>query len=191
MEEGAAAQPGDHDDLPSTMDERCVSRGQAHATLNALGSPLRDARLQGRAEEAGMAVERLKRLKDLVDQLERLPASPDRDRVLAEVRSRAVDVDTGVTPRAMLPLREPTPPPFPPKPQPKRYRQGALTRAPSPARPVQPARPALARTATDDLGMLLWDDRLSLEDSPELAPLPHASKNPDGGVPPWALGLRG
>ena len=145
-----------------------------------------------------MAVERLQRLKDLVDQLERLPASPDRDRVLAEVRSRAVDVDTGVTPRAMLPVREPTPPPQPaptPTPRPERYRPRAITRTPSPARPAQPARPAPApapaRAAGDDLGVLLWDDRLSLEDSPELAPLPNATRNPDGSVPPWALGLRG
>ena len=144
-----------------------------------------------------MAVERLQRLKDLVDQLERLPASPDRDRVLAEVRSRAVDVDTGVTPRAMLPVREPTPPPVAPKPRPERYRPSAITRRPSPARPIQPARPApvpvraAARAATDDLGGLLWDDRLSLEDAPELAPLPHNPRNPDGTVPPWTLGLRG
>jgi hypothetical protein len=138
-----------------------------------------------------MAVERLKRLKDLVDQLERLPASPDRDRVLAEVRSRAVDVDTGVTPRAMLPVREPTPPPSAPKPRPERYRSPATTRTPSPARPVQPARPAVTRATTEDLGVLLWDDRLSLEDSPELAPLPHAPLNPDGSVSPWTLGLRG
>lgn len=136
-------------------------------------------------------MERLKRLKDLVGQLERLPASPDRDRILAEVRSRVVDVDTGVTPRAMLPLREPTPPPSAPKPRPKPYRPGAITRRPSPARPVQPARPALARAAAGDLGVLLWDDRLSLEDAPELAPLPHAPGNPDGSVPPWASGLRG
>ena len=139
-----------------------------------------------------MAVERLQRLKDLVDQLERLPASPDRDRVLAEVRSRAVDVDTGVTPRAMLPVREPIPPPpSAPKPRPERYRPRAVIRPPSPARPVQPARPAPVPAHADDLGVLLWDDRLTLEDSPELAPLPHASRNPDGSVPPWALGLRG
>ena len=130
-----------------------------------------------------MAVERLQRLKDLVDQLERLPESPDRDRVLAEVRSRVVDVDTGVTPRAMLPVREPTPPPSAPKPRPVRHR--------SPVRPVQSARPAVARATTEDLGVLLWDDRLSLEDAPELAPLPQAAKNTDGSVPPWALGLRG
>ena len=136
-----------------------------------------------------MSVERVTRLKDLVYRIERLPPSEDRDRVLAEVRSRAVDVDTGVTPRAMLPLREPTPPPpLAPKPRPNRYRPRAITRTPSPARPVQPARPA--RAVADDLGVLLWDDRLSLEDAPELAPLPHGP-NPDGTVPPWALGLRG
>ena len=138
-----------------------------------------------------MAVERLKRLKDLVDQLERLPASPDRDRVLAEVRCRAVDVDTGVTPRAMLPVREPAPPASELKRRPERYRARATTRTPSPARPVQSARPALAHATTDDLGVLLWDDRLSMEDSPELAPLPHAPGNPLGSVPPWAFGLRG
>ena len=138
-----------------------------------------------------MAVERLQRLKDLVDQLERLPESPDRDRVLAEVRSRAVDVDTGVTPRAMLPVREPTPPPSAPKPRPKRYRFTTPMPTPSPARPAQPARPAVTRATTEDLGVLLWDDRLSLEDAPELAPLPHAAKNPDGTVLPWAVGLRG
>jgi hypothetical protein len=54
---------------------------------------------------------RVKRLKDMVDRIERLPASEARDRLLSEVRSRAVDVDTGVTPRAMLPLREPAQPP--------------------------------------------------------------------------------
>ena len=136
-----------------------------------------------------MAVERLKRLKELVDQLEQLPASPDRDRVLAEVRSRAVDVDTGVTPRAMLPVREPTPPPRRrhPSARPERFRPRPTT----PARPVQPARPAVAHTTTDRPGVLLWDDRLSLEDSPELAPLPHAMGNPDGSVQPWAFGLRG
>jgi hypothetical protein len=52
---------------------------------------------------------RLKRLRDLVVQVERMPPSPERDRVLQEIRARAVDVDTGVSPRAMLPV-EPAPP---------------------------------------------------------------------------------
>ena len=135
-----------------------------------------------------MAVERLQRLKDLVDQLERLPATPDRDRVLAEVRSRAVDVDTGVTPRAMLPVREPTTPAAP-KRRPERFRPRPAT--PAPARPVQAARAVAAPAVMEDAGVLLWDDRLSMEDSPELAPLPHGQIDFEGSVPPWALGLRG
>jgi hypothetical protein len=121
-----------------------------------------------------MAAERVKRLKDLVEKLERLPPSPDRDRMLSEVRSRAVDVDTGVTPRAMLPLREPTPPPNVPRPP-------RVERAPRPARqaPLAPVvRPVFAATPS-------LDDRLTLED----APLPHAWAR-DHGVRPWTQGLR-
>jgi hypothetical protein len=51
--------------------------------------------------------DRRRRLKRLVERLEQLPASPARDRMLSEVRSRAVDLDTGVTPRAMLPVDAP------------------------------------------------------------------------------------
>jgi hypothetical protein len=121
-----------------------------------------------------MAAERVKRLKDLVEKLERLPPSADRDRMLSEVRSRAVDVDTGVTPRAMLPLREPTPPPAVPRP-PK------VERAPSPPRqaPLAPVvRPVFVTTPS-------LDDRLTLED----APLPHAWARAQT-VRPWTQGLR-
>jgi hypothetical protein len=51
--------------------------------------------------------DRRTRLKRLVARLEQLPASPDRNRMLSEVRSRAVDLDTGVTPRAMLQVDAP------------------------------------------------------------------------------------
>jgi len=47
---------------------------------------------------------RLERLRDLATRLQKLPASEARERMLAEVRSRAVDLDTGVQPRAMLPI---------------------------------------------------------------------------------------
>src|SRR3990170_3404434 len=47
---------------------------------------------------------RFEQLKDLVARLEQLPSSAERDRVLAEVRARAVDLETGVKPRAMLPV---------------------------------------------------------------------------------------
>jgi hypothetical protein len=135
-----------------------------------------------------MAAKRVKRLKDLVDMLERLPASRDRDRVLSEVRSRAVDVDTGVTPRAMLPVREPAPPPVLPGP-PKRDRAISLTRTapPPPAPAIGRARSAFATDPSNELEQTVClDERLSLED----APLPHVRAQGDRAVPPWTLGLR-
>ena len=131
-----------------------------------------------------MAAERVKRLKDLMDMLERLPPSPDRDRVLSEVRSRAVDVDTGVTPRAMLPMREPTPPPVVTRPA----RVAPAPRLQRPAAPVlEPARPVVATTPSRVPEQPLWlDDRLSLEDSP----LPHLRAKGDQAVRPWTHGLR-
>jgi hypothetical protein len=144
-------------------------------------------------QEASMAVERVKRLKDLMDQLERLPESPERDRMLSEVRSRAVDLDTGVTPRAMLPLREPEPPAVLPRPQKRDWSTGIARTAPSrtaPSRPapaVEPARPAVAAAPPEDLESPPWvGDLLSLED----APLPYVEAQGDGSVPPWTLGLR-
>jgi len=47
---------------------------------------------------------RLKRLRDLLHELERLPATAERDRMIREVRARVVDVDTGVLPSALLPV---------------------------------------------------------------------------------------
>ena len=135
-----------------------------------------------------MAANRVKRLKDLVERLERLPASPDRDRVLSEVRSRAVDLDTGVTPRAMLPVREPAPPLVLPEP-PKRERAGSITRItpPRPAPVVEPARsPVALGRPKDPEQTVCLDERLSLEDSP----LPHVQAQGDRAVPPWTLGLR-
>ena len=134
-----------------------------------------------------MAAQRIKRLKDLVDMLERLPASPDRDRVLSEVRSRAVDLDTGVTPRAMLPVREPSPPPVLPK-LPKRDRAGSIMRtAPPPSPAAELARSHLASGAsTDHEQPLCLDEHLSLDDSP----LPYVRVQGDRAIPPWTFGLR-
>ena len=42
--------------------------------------------------------DRLHQLRRLLDRLERMPASADRDWMLAEVRGRAVDVETGIAP---------------------------------------------------------------------------------------------
>jgi hypothetical protein len=124
-----------------------------------------------------MDAERIKRLKDLVEQLEDLPPSEDRDRVLREVRSRAVDLDTGVAPREMLPVREPIPPRVVAQPAPKPYRPRTITRL----QPVETAPPAVA--AKDHGEWLALGPLLSLEDDP-------GPEAPDA-VPPWTLGLRG
>jgi hypothetical protein len=136
---------------------------------------------------------RVKRLREMVDQIERLPLSPDRDRLLSEVRSRAVDVDTGVTPRAIRPLREPETAPVLPKP-PKRDRSTSITRmAPPLAAPaVEFARsPSAANSRYQSLEQPPWPDgQLSLEDS--LQPSPPEVRGRSGRpVPPWTLGLRG
>ena len=133
---------------------------------------------------------RVKRLRELVDQIERLPASEERDRLLSEIRSRAVDVETGTTPRAMLPLREPAPMPVVPWP-PKRDRAASVPRtAPAPpSAAITFAPPALATGRPQSLEeSFLVDGRLlSLDD----VPLPYVRVRGDRAVPPWTLGLRG
>ena len=131
-----------------------------------------------------MAADRVKRLKDLIDVVMRLPESPERDRLLSEVRSRAVDLDTGVTPRAMLPLREPAPVAAAPQlPKRRAVMPPAPPRAPSPA-------PAPAHRPTADLD---WDkvlsetSLLSLDDAPDCWP----ARQDDRSARPWTAGLRG
>ena len=122
---------------------------------------------------------RVKRLRDLVAQIELLPVSPDRERLLSEFRSRVVDVDTGVTPRAMLPVRESAPAPVRRKP-PQRDKAPNIARMapPSSAPPAELEEP-------------FWvDERLSLEDSLGLAPLPTFGQGAKRAVPSWTLGLR-
>ena len=124
---------------------------------------------------------RLARLRALLEQLERLPASEERDRMLREVRDRIVDVDTGVTPRAMLPV------------------DSDSMLAAGPAQPAIRARktvPAESTRRTDPGPMpLIGDDglprlgagtRLSLDD---VTPLP-PSDGADA-ARPWTRGLRG
>ena len=134
-----------------------------------------------------MAADRVKRLKDLIDVIMRLPESPERDRLLSEVRSRAVDLDTGVTPRAMLPLQEPAPVAVAPQlPKRRAVVPPAPSRAPSPA----PARPAPAPRSMADLD---WDKvlsetaLLSLDDAPDCWP----ARQDDRSARPWTAGLRG
>jgi hypothetical protein len=142
-------------------------------------------RLAGKGDVA-MAADRVKRLKDLIDVVMQLPESPDRDRLLSEVRSRVVDLDTGVTPRAMLPLREPALVPVAPR---LLKRSAAMRpappRTPSPA-PAQPA-PALRSTADLDWDKVLSETALlSLDDAPGCWPARHGDRS----ARPWAGGLR-
>jgi hypothetical protein len=87
--------------------------------------------------------DRLAQLRALMNRLERMPASPDRDHMLAEVRSRAVDIDTGIAPRPMRPLESGMtlePEAVAPKPV-------AKTAPPAPAPARVPAKPAARRVA--------------------------------------------
>jgi hypothetical protein len=136
---------------------------------------------------------RVKRLRDLVAQIELLPVSPERDRLLSEFRSRAVDVDTGVKPRAMLPVREPALAPVLRRP-PQRDQAASITRMapPPPAPAVEFAGPASAAGRSKNLEEPFWmDERLALEDSLRLSPLDHVRTRSERAVPSWRLGLRG
>jgi hypothetical protein len=135
---------------------------------------------------------RVKRLRDVVAQIELLPVSPERDRLLSEFRSRAVDVDTGVTPRAMLPVREPALAPVLRRP-PQRDTAASITRMapPPPAPAVKFARPASAASRSN-LEEPFWvDEPLSLQDSLRLSPLLHVRTRSERPVSSWTLGLRG
>ena len=129
-----------------------------------------------------MAADRVKRLKDLIDVVMQSPESPDRDRLLSELRSRAVDLDTGVTPREMLPLREPAPVLVAPR-QPKR--RAVAPPAPPRARTFAPAQPATADLDWDKV--LSETALLSLDDAPDCWPAQQADRS----ARPWTAGLRG
>ena len=141
--------------------------------------------------------ERVKRLREIVEQIERLPVSPERDRLLNEVRSRAVDVDTGVTPRAILPMREPVSlwasAPVLPGPRKRQRATSSVRLAPLPSAPwVESAGAACAGSPASNLGeSFCMDEPLSLGDSPQLVPLPYVQGRGGRPVPPWTRGLRG
>ena len=144
--------------------------------------------------------DRLEQLYALIGQLEGMPASAERDWMLAEIRSRAVDVGTGVAPRALRALpRDETldhagPHPSPAKAaarhRPTRQAQArpaALTaRPPAPIRRVEPVSPpsrVVARAEHESAANLLVEGRvLNLDDPPA---------GTSGESPPWAGGLRG
>jgi hypothetical protein len=136
---------------------------------------------------------RVQRLRELIAQLESLPASPDRDRLLSEFRSRAVDLDTGVTPRAVLPMREPAAAPALGNRRPRNSAPGITPMAPAaPAPAVEYASPGPDANRSKSVNEPFREgDRLWLEDSMPAAPPPQVRKTGDRAVPAWTLGLRG
>jgi hypothetical protein len=124
---------------------------------------------------------RIERLRDLVSRVERMPASPERDRVLREIRARTVDLDTGVRPRPMRPV-DPAPP-IRRAGKPRRMTVPAPepVQAPRTTPAVMSPRAPLART----------DELLSLEDSPWLWPSAGGQEPAGQAVRPWTRGLRG
>ena len=140
-----------------------------------------------------MSADRLEELRHLVRRLEALPASDERDHVLRAARGRAVDVDTGVAPRAICPV-EPA--------------EAALRGARATERPVRRGVPlavspegwqtplfrprasafrAPPRTHSRSIDLLMAEGRLCLEDPPISAALTPGGSARDG----WRRGLRG
>jgi hypothetical protein len=136
--------------------------------------------------------DRLDQLRRLLDQLERLPASADRDRMLAEVRGRAVDVETGIAPTPMRPpphdeLEAEIAAERAPRPAPVRTRRRKPYRNPPRARPVElPVRTAPVATherrREEVVDLLGQGGVMCLDD--ELAATTGASRG-------WSGGLRG
>jgi hypothetical protein len=151
---------------------------------------------------------RLEQLHLLLGQLERLPASPNRDWMMVEVRARAADVETGVE-TGPVRQRNRDDPEAPPSEAAREDREAPRRDAPPsgmPAarrdRPSEPHRSSshwghasvIAREARsgpagdrDRVDLLERGGVLNLGDPP-------AEATPDAGYvasPPWARGLRG
>ena len=134
---------------------------------------------------------RMQRLREMAASIERLPASEARDRLLYEVRSRAVDVDTDVTPQALPPMREPEPIPEAAGRTNTKHAGSVTRRAPqaqaSPTKSTASA-PTDSRFPTGrEEPLPRSSERLSFEDP---LPLPHVPGRGGRAVPPWTHGLR-
>jgi hypothetical protein len=132
-------------------------------------------------------------LRELLAQIERLPESAESDRMLREVRARIVDLDTGVTPRAMLPVDQD--PALASVPEPPMARAARVLpsprRKPAPDAPSRVVAPTVSSAADDRdwLAQLGPDGVLNLGD-----PVPPSPPGDTGaGVDrrPWTRGLRG
>ena len=137
--------------------------------------------------------DRLCQLEALLARLERMPASAGRDWMLAEVRGRAVDVETGMpsTPMRALPNEEDAPraevaprraPVKRPRRTPSHHAPRGRVVTPVSMPPVR-ERGHTHEEAVDLLGM---DGVLNLDDAPTATPTATGDISR-----PWARGLRG
>jgi hypothetical protein len=145
--------------------------------------------------------DRLHQIRALRERLERLPASPQRDRILRDVRSRAVDIESGMPAAPMRPAVEEDEALLaePPRATPAGPVRRRPERRPTPASTQRArARTDSARSRTSVAGAAaaasipeatpLRDGvRLCLDEDAVIAP------EPGGGRPtaPWTRGLRG
>lgn len=163
--------------------------------------------------------QRLEQLRDLVNRLERMPASRHRDHMIAEVRARAVDVESGVRPAPIRALKNedevelarqaaPAEPKNPTRADDSRHaiRTRPDRPAPAPARPRGGARPrpvtALSRVSIADvvasrtpapepnIGTADFLEEGGVLNLDELSPSDFEPR-PHGTPAPWARGLRG
>jgi hypothetical protein len=194
---------------PSSAD----TQGTGHAE-SALQTPAAPVNLFS-GENFVSSEHRLQRLRELLARIEQLPASSESERMLREVRARVVDVDTGVTPRAMLPV-DPVPTVATDPAPPTAHASTAVARTHADhdrgrpgGRPSEPAksvyaapREAVSRSGAcittvglacaddgDWLSLIGADEVLSLDDSASLAPAGEARAGHDRR--PWTRGLRG
>jgi hypothetical protein len=136
--------------------------------------------------------DRLEQLRALLVRLERMPASAERDRMLGEVRARAVDVETGETPMPARALSEdgaePEPAPKPRRRPPSRRPparaawSASRTRLATPASRSSPAGARQRAGHESVVDLLEQGGELCLDDQPAVA---------DGASRPWSRGLRG
>jgi hypothetical protein len=139
--------------------------------------------------------DRLEQLRGMLDRLERMPASPDRDWLFGEVRARRVDVETGAPPAPMrshdpdevdLELAAGGPSTIKATQRKASRRVGERhAEAPAPARVVQSARPPVPAAPTRRES---WVDLL---EQGGLLSLAEPSTGAPGGNRPWTRGLRG
>jgi hypothetical protein len=138
--------------------------------------------------------DRLCQLEALLARLERMPASAGRDWMLAEVRGRAVDVETGMPPTPMRALPKEEEPIAAEEADPRRAPVKRPRRAPSHhgprTRAVTPVSMPPVRerghTHEDVVDLLGMDGVLNLDDAPTTTPTATGDVSR-----PWARGLRG